>query len=79
MEIHLAVVDDVRCHTSKGYAQVVGEVKRVGVAGAELLEQFCQVLALDETTCLQIALSDSQTCSEEIGILLSLVAETLMA
>ena len=78
MEVNFTVVDNVCSHTGERNAQVFGEVERVGIANAELLEQFGKVLSLDNTTGIHITFTDGHTCIEEIGILLSSVAEALV-
>ncbi len=78
MEVYLAVVDDVGRHAGKGYAQVVGEVERVGIAGAELLEQFGQVLTPDDAASVRVALAEHQAGGVEVGVLLLTVTQALV-
>ena len=49
MEVDLAVVDDVCRHAGKGNGKVACEVEGVVETYAELLEQFGEILALDDT------------------------------
>ena len=59
VEIDLAVVDDVCSHTGKGNRKVAGEVNRIGVTHTEPLEQFSQILALDDAARLLVVLAGS--------------------
>ena len=59
MEYHLTILDDVCGYAGKPFGQVATEVERVGKAQTELLKQFCQVLTLDDTTRIRIALTES--------------------
>ena len=77
MEHHLAIVDNIRGHTGKGLGKVAREVERVGKARTQLLEQLCQVLTLNDTTCIHVALTDGQARREEIGVLFLAVDKTL--
>ena len=77
MEIHLFIGNDIRCHTGKGNRQLI-EVERIGESHTELLEEFCQVLALDDTARILILLAKRQARAEEISILLLAVAKTLI-
>ena len=77
VENDLRVVDNVRGHAGEGNLQVVGEVERVGIARAELLEQLGQVLALDDAAGLHVLLADGQTGGEGVGVLLTPVAKAL--
>ena len=43
------------------------------------MEQFGQVLALDEATGSHVALADGHACGDDIGVLLLTVTETLVA
>ena len=79
VEVHLFVGDDVRRRTSKGDGQVVGEVERIGVAHAELVEELGQVLALDDAAGIHVLLADGYACRKEIGVLFLPVAEALVA
>ena len=77
MEHHLAIVDNIRSHASKWFGKVGGEVQRVGKPEAQLLEKFGQVLTLDDTSCIHVALTDGQARREEIGVLFLAVDKTL--
>ena len=77
VEVHLRIVHEIRSHTGKGNGQFV-EVDGVGITRTEFLEQHIDVLALDETTIVVVALADSQSSGEDIGVLFLPVAQTLM-
>ena len=79
MEVDLRVVDNVGSYAGKGYAQILGEVERVGIARAEALKQFGQVLALDEATSSLVGFTDGKAGGDDIGVLLAAVVKALAA
>ena len=80
VEVNLAVVDDVRRHTSKRNLQVLREVERVGIARTELTKKLSKVLALDNATFAGLVLlAERKSCGEDISVLLVAVAKALVA
>ena len=78
MEVILRIVNHVRRHAGKRDGQVAREVERVRVAITELLEQLCQVLALDDAAVVVVQFTDGDAAREEVSVLLPAVGEALL-
>ena len=79
MEIDFAIVDNIRCHTSERYLQVLREIERVGIARTELPEEFRKVLSLDETALAGFVLAEGKSRRKHVSILLATVGKALVA
>ena len=79
VEVHLAVVHDVGGHAGEGDAEVFVEVERVVVAHADALEELGQVLTLDQSAGVLVALAEGEARREDVGVALLAVVEALVA